>query len=42
MGAWELAGKIVELVNMASGALTDEKLTKEIARIIRENTDITE
>jgi len=37
MDTLRLAEQIVEFVNMASGALTDEKLTDEVVRIILEH-----
>lgn len=35
MNTWELAVEIVDFVKMVQGALTDEKLTEEIDRIIQ-------
>lgn len=37
MDTWSLAEEIKDFVKMTNGALTDDKLTEEIDRIIREH-----
>lgn len=37
MDTWKLAAEILDFVKMVQGALTDQKLTEEIDRIIREH-----
>lgn len=41
MNTWELAVEIVDFVKMTNDALTDQKLTEEIDRIIQAHVSTT-